>query len=158
MSIYRATVRWSRGTDAFAGHKYSRGHEWVFDGGVVVPASASPQVVRAPWSVTEAVDPEEAFVAAISSCHMLFFLAYAAKAGYIVDAYEDPAEGTLAKNAAGKEVMTHVVLHPRVTFGDRAPAEAEYAELHHRAHDECYIANSVRSEVTVEPTFTTRAG
>ena len=158
MSAYLATVRWSRGSDAFAGYKYSRGHEWVFDGGVVVPASASPQVVRAPYSVTAAVDPEEAFVAALSSCHMLFFLAYAAKAGYIVDAYEDPAEGTLAKNAAGKEVMARVVLHPRVAFQERAPSEEEFAALHHHAHEECYIANSVRSEVVVEPTFTTRAG
>lgn len=153
MSTYHATVRWARGTDAFAGHKYSRGHEWVFDEGVVVPASASPHVVRAPYSVTAAVDPEEAFVAALSSCHMLFFLAFAAKAGYIVDAYEDPATGDLAKNAEGKEVMTRVVLHPHVRFHERAPSAEEFAALHHHAHEECYIANSVRSEVVVEPTL-----
>lgn len=151
MSTYHATVRWRRGSDAFAGYKYSRGHEWAFDEGIVVPASASPHVVRAPWSVTAAVDPEEAFSAALASCHMLFFLAYAAKAGYIVDSYEDQVEGTLAKNLEGKEVMTRVVLRPRVTFQGRAPGEAEFRELHHRAHEDCYIANSVRSEVVVEP-------
>ena len=157
MSTYHATVRWTRGSDAFAGYKYSRGHEWVFDEGVVVPASASPQVVRAPYSVTAAVDPEEAFCAALASCHMLFFLAYAAKAGYIVDSYTDPVSGVLAKNAQGKEVMTHVTLRPAVAFQGRAPDAAEYAALHHRAHEDCYIANSVRSEVALEPTFSVTA-
>jgi organic hydroperoxide reductase OsmC/OhrA len=158
MSTYHATVRWARGADAFTGYHYSRGHEWVFDGGVVVPASASPHVVRAPWSVEAAVDPEEAFVAALSSCHMLFFLAFAAKAGYIVDAYDDPATGDLAKDATGKEVMTRVVLHPQVTFHGRAPSAEEYAALHHHAHEECYIANSVRSEVLVQPTMAVTPG
>ena len=147
----------SRGLDAFVGYKYSRGHEWVFDEGVVVPASASPQV-RAPYSVAAAVDPEEAFIAALSSCQMLFFLAYAAKAGFIVDRYEDPASGDLAKNEAGKEVMTRIVLRPAVTFYRRAPGAAEYAALHHHAHEDCYIANSVKSEVVLEPTFTVHEG
>lgn len=158
MSTYQATVRWSRGADPFAGQQYSRGHEWIFDGGVVVPASASPHVVRAPWSVAAAVDPEEAFIASLSSCHMLFFLSFAAQDGYIVDAYDDPAAGTLARNATGKEAMTRVVLRPKVTFSGDAPGEAEFAELHHRAHEACYIANSVRCEVAVEPTLTTRSG
>ena len=158
MSTYHAIVRWSRGLDAFAGYKYSRGHEWVFDEGVVVPASASPQVVRAPYSVAAAVDPEEAFIAALSSCHMLFFLAFAAKAGFIVDRYEDPASGDLAKNEIGKEFMTRIVLRPAVTFYRRAPGAAEYAALHHHAHEDCYIANSVKSEVVREPTFTVHEG
>lgn len=158
MSTYQATVRWSRGSDPFAAQQYSRGHAWIFDDGVVVPASASPHVVRAPWSVAAAVDPEEAFVAAISSCHMLFFLSFTAQAGYIVDAYDDPAVGTLARNAAGKEAMTRVVLHPMVTFSGHAPGGAEFAELHHRAHEACYIANSVLTEVQVEPTSSTATG
>jgi organic hydroperoxide reductase OsmC/OhrA len=153
MSTYHAVVRWTRGADAFAGYKYSRGHEWVFDEGVVVPASASPQVVRAPYSVAAAVDPEEAFIASLSSCHMLFFLAAAVKGGFIVDAYEDPATGDLAKNAAGKDVMTKVTLRPRVIFNGRAPTAAEYAAMHHTAHEECYIANSVTSEVVLQPTM-----
>ena len=154
MTTYHAIVRWARGTDAFVGYKYSRLHQWVFDEGVVVPASASPHVVRAPYSVAAAVDPEEAFVASLSSCHMLFFLSYAAKAGLIVDSYEDPATGELEKNAVGKEVMARVVLRPRVVFNGSAPSGEEFAALHHRAHEDCYISNSVKSEVALEPTFT----
>lgn len=151
MSEHNAVVRWERGTDAFAGYKYSREHAWHFDEGVVVPASAAPSAVRAPWSVEAAVDPEEALVAALSSCHMLWFLAGAAKAGYIVDRYEDPAVGTMAKNAEGQVAVTLVTLRPRVAFDGKVPSKEEHAALHREAHEFCNIANSVKSEVRCEP-------
>jgi organic hydroperoxide reductase OsmC/OhrA len=151
MSEHNAVIRWERGTDAFAGYKYSRGHAWYFDEGVVVPASASPTSIRAPWAVEAAVDPEEALVAALSSCHMLWFLAGAAKAGYIVDRYEDPASGTMEPDAAGKVAVTRVTLRPRVAFSGKVPSAEEHAALHHAAHELCNIANSVKSEVLCEP-------
>lgn len=151
MSEHKAVIRWERGTDAFAGYKYSRGHSWHFDEGVVVPASAAPSSIRAPWSVEAAVDPEEGLVAALSSCHMLWFLAGAAKAGYIVDRYEDPAVGTMAKNPEGKVAVTLVTLRPRVAFNGKVPSAEEHAALHHEAHELCNIANSVKSEVRCEP-------
>jgi len=153
MSTYTATIRWTRdpGTD-FAKGQYSRAHEWEFDGGAVVPASPSPHIVPAPWNDPAAVDPEEAFVASLSSCHMLFFVDFARRAGFVVDSYVDEAEGVLEKRADGKMWMSRVMLHPRVEFsGEKRPSEAELADLHHRAHEECFIANSVRAEVIVEP-------
>ena len=151
MSTYTATVRWTRdpSTD-FARGQYSRAHEWVFDGGAVVPASPSPHVVPAPWNDPKGVDPEEAFVASLSSCHMLFFVDFARRAGFVVDSYVDEAEGVLEKRADGKMAMTRVTLHPRVTWGGSPPDEAAIADLHHRAHEACFIANSVTTEVTVE--------
>jgi organic hydroperoxide reductase OsmC/OhrA len=151
MSTYTATVRWTRdpGTD-FAKGQYSRVHEWTFDGGAVVPASPSPHVVPAPWSDQAGIDPEEAFVASLSSCHMLFFVDFARRAGFIVDSYVDEAEGVLEKRADGKTAMTRVTLHPRVTWGAVQPEEAAIADLHHRAHEACFIANSVTTEVTIE--------
>jgi organic hydroperoxide reductase OsmC/OhrA len=117
-----------------------------------VPASSSPQAVRAPYSVAAAVDPEEAFVASISSCHMLWFLDIAARAGWTVDSYVDDAVGVMTANAQGKQWVNLVTLRPRVVFaGDPAPDAAEIARLHHVAHEECFIANSVRSEVRIEP-------
>ena len=152
MSIYTATVRWTRdpSTD-FAKGQYSRAHEWVFHGGAVVPASPSPHVVPAPWSDQAGVDPEEAFVASLSSCHMLFFVDFARRDGWVVDSYVDEAEGLLEKRADGKMAMTRVTLHPRVTWNGNPPDEAAIADLHHRAHEACFIANSVTTEVVVEP-------
>jgi organic hydroperoxide reductase OsmC/OhrA len=147
---YTATVRWQRGDQVFTDNKYSRAHDLVFDGGAVVRGSSSPQVVRPPFSDTAAVDPEEALVAALSSCHMLFFLAFAGKGGFRIDSYEDAAVGEMTKNAAGKVYMSKVTLSPRIVFsGDKRPTAAEVAAMHHKSHEECYIANSVKSEVVI---------
>ncbi len=148
---YRATVRWARQEgEAFTDQRYSRVHVWAFDGGVEVPASSAPSSVPLPFSRPDAVDPEEAFVAALSSCHMLFFLHLAARRGFIVDRYEDHAVGVMAKNERGKLHVARVTLDPRIDFsGARRPTPDDIAELHHRSHEECYIANSVRTEVTV---------
>ena len=151
MSIYTATIRWTRKPDeAFAKGQYSRAHEWAFDGGAVVPASPSPHIVPAPWNDPSGVDPEEAFVASLSSCHMLFFVDFARRAGIVVDSYVDEAEGVLEKRADGKMAMTKVTLRPRVTWGGNAPDAAVIADLHHRAHEACFIANSVNTEVTID--------
>ena len=148
---YTATIRWSRdGAEGFAKGQYSRAHEWGFDGGAVVPASASPHVVPAPWSDAAGVDPEEAFVASLSSCHMLFFLDFARRAGFVIDAYVDDAEGVLEKGADGRMAMTRVTLRPRVEWSGDAPDAAALADLHHKAHEACFMANSVTSEVVVE--------
>ncbi len=151
MSTYTATIRWSRnGAEGFAKGQYSRAHEWAFDGGAVVPASASPHVVPKPWSDERGVDPEEAFVASLSSCHMLFFVDFARRDGFVVDSYIDEAEGVMEKRGDGKMAMTRVRLQPRVEWGgDKRPDTAEAADLHHRAHEACYIANSVNTEVLV---------
>jgi organic hydroperoxide reductase OsmC/OhrA len=147
---YKATVLWARDGAAFTDQKYSRGHVWRFDGGVEVPASSAPSSVPLPYSRADAVDPEEAFVAALSSCHMLFFLWLAAKAGFVVDAYEDHARGVMTRDERGKLFVSKVTLDPRIAFsGDKRPSSEEIAELHHRSHEECFIANSVRSEVVV---------
>lgn len=152
MAIYAATTVWRRNGAAFTDNKYSRAHEWRFDEGVVVPASSSPHVVPPPYSVVAAVDPEEAFVASLSSCHMLFFLANAAKGGFVVDEYVDAAEGTLARNAAGKMAMTTVTLRPKCVFAvDRQPTREEELALHHRAHAECFIASSVNTAIECIP-------
>jgi organic hydroperoxide reductase OsmC/OhrA len=153
---YRATVLWRRGDQPFIDRRYSRGHVWRFDEGVEVPASSSPFVVPN-HSIAAAIDPEEAFVASLSSCHMLFFLDLAARAGFRVDAYEDAATGEMGKNEAGKLIVAKVTLNPAIVFsGDKRPSEAEIAALHHRSHEECFIANSVRTEVVtaiVPPQF-----
>jgi organic hydroperoxide reductase OsmC/OhrA len=152
MSIYIATIRWGRGDQPFTDNKYSRGHRWIFDGGLEVPASSSPHVVPPPYSQTRAVDPEEAFVASLSSCHMLWFLSLAAKRRFCVDSYVDDATGVMAKNAKGKLAMTLVTLRPKAAFiGDRVPDSREIDAIHHEAHAECFIANSVLTEVRCEP-------
>jgi organic hydroperoxide reductase OsmC/OhrA len=152
MSNYSATISWSRNGQIFTDNRYSRGHSWRFDGGTEVPASASPQIVPLPMSVEAAVDPEEAFVAALSSCHLLWFLSIAAKRGYVVDSYVDEAAGLMAKNDAGKLMMTTVTLRPLVVFGGtKQPDQAALEALHHAAHEQCFIANSVRSDVRIEP-------
>ena len=152
MSSYTATIRWNRkGEGDFSKGQYSRAHEWEFDGGARVPASPSPHIVREPWSDPKGVDPEEAFVASLSACHMLFFVDFARRAGFTVDEYVDQAQGLLEQRADGKTAMTRVELHPRIAWAGTAPDDAAIAELHHRAHEACFIANSVNTEVTVEP-------
>src|SRR5919112_4985288 len=132
MSTYTATIRWSRTGDGdFTKGQYSRAHEWAFDGGHVMTASASPHIVPAPWSDAAGVDPEEAFVASLSSCHMLFFLDFARRAGFVIDSYVDEAEGVLEKNAEGKMAMTRVTLSPNVTWAGDPPDETAVADLHH---------------------------
>jgi organic hydroperoxide reductase OsmC/OhrA len=152
MARHTATVFWRRHPDDdFKANTYSRKHEWRFDGGITVPGSPSPSVVPLPMSAEEAVDPEEAFVASLSSCHMLFFLSIAAKRGFVVDSYEDEAVGLLGKGDDGKTWMTEVTLRPRVSFHGDAPDADALEQLHHQAHELCYIANSVRTKITVEP-------
>jgi organic hydroperoxide reductase OsmC/OhrA len=148
---YTATVRWRREPSAsFTDNRYSREHVWVFDGGTEVPASPSPGNVPAPWSRADAVDPEEGFVAALSSCHMLFFLAFAAKRGFVADSYEDHAVGIMERNERAKLYVSRVTLDPKIAWsGDKRPSAEEVAEMHHRSHEECYLANSVRTEVVV---------
>ena len=155
MSEYSAKISWYRGDDeAYLDNKYSRGHEWKFDGGVTIPASASPQVVPLPYSVAQNVDPEEAFVASLSSCHMLFFLSIAAKRQYIVDEYIDNATGIMDKDVTGLEWMTRVTLRPLIKFsGEKLPDYELLEKMHHRAHQLCFIANSVKTEVVTEIIF-----
>src|SRR5690349_21485463 len=144
MGTYTATVVWTRAADAaFTDNKYSRGHEWRFDGGVTVPASSSPSVVPPPLSRADAVDPEEAFIASLSSCHMLFFLFYAAKGGLKIDRYEDQAVGEMGKNANGATAMLKVRLRPRISWAGNSPTAEQLDKLHHAAHASCFIANSV---------------
>lgn len=152
MQRYLASISWERGDQPFIDNRYSRRHRLRFDGGVEVPASSSPHVVREPLSDPTAVDPEELFVAALSSCHMLWFLSIAAQAGFRVDDYVDHAEGVMARDASGRMAMTQVTLRPRVTCsGDRLPSPEEFERLHHQAHEECFIANSIRADVRCEP-------
>jgi organic hydroperoxide reductase OsmC/OhrA len=147
---YRADVVWTREGAVFTDNRYSRGHVWRFDGGVEVPASSSPLSVKLPLSREDAVDPEEALVASVSSCHMLFFLGFAAKAGFVVDKYEDAALGVMTKNEQGKLFVSKITLSPAISFsGSKRPSAQELDALHHHAHEECYVANSVRAEVVV---------
>ena len=151
MSIYTAQIDWSRGDAVFTDNRYSRAHRWRFDGGVEVPASSSPHVVRVPWSDPANVDPEEAFVAALSSCHMLTFLWLAAGEGLRIDSYSDAAEGVMENNPQGRQAVTRVTLRPQVLFsGEKRPTEADVQRLHHSAHEQCFLANSVRTGIAVE--------
>jgi len=151
MGTYTATVSWQRGEQAFTDGKYSRAHVWRFDGGAVVPASSSPHSVPLPYSDASAVDPEEALVAAVSSCHMLWFLSLAAEQGFVVDSYRDTAEAQLGPIGYGRQGITDIVLRPQVTFsGALRPQAAAVEALHHVAHERCYIANSLRTAVRVE--------
>ncbi len=152
MAEHKAVVVWNRDGATFTDNRYSRGHRWLFDGGVEVPASSSPQVVPPPMSVAAAVDPEQAFVASLSSCHMLWFLSIAAKRGFVVESYRDEAVGALAKDASGKLAMTRVTLRPEVHFGgDKRPTADEVVAMHHAAHEQCFIASSVKTDVRCEP-------
>ncbi|MGF6226693.1 organic hydroperoxide reductase OsmC/OhrA [Inquilinus ginsengisoli] len=150
MSQYQATVLWQRPPDvAFTDGRYSRAHLWRFDGGVEVPASASPHVVPPPFSAPEGVDPEEAYIAALSSCHMLTFLSIAAKRRFAVDGYSDAVEGMMEKNADGRIAVTRAVLNPRVTYAGPAPDRATEEAMHHAAHEQCFLANSVKTEIEI---------
>jgi organic hydroperoxide reductase OsmC/OhrA len=152
MSEHLATVEWSRDGQVFSDNKYARAHDWRFDGGAVVRGSSAPTSVPVPMSDPAAVDPEEALVAAVSSCHMLFFLGYAARSGFVVDGYRDDAVGVLGRDERGRMSITAVTLRPKVVFsGEKQPDEAAIGDLHHRAHEACYVANSIRAAVTVEP-------
>ncbi|EEG09223.1 OsmC family protein [Pseudogulbenkiania ferrooxidans] len=154
MAQYTAEVLWQRGEQDFLGNRYSRRHVLRFDSGVEVPGSSSPHVVPVPMSDASAVDPEEAFVASLSSCHMLWFLSIAARRAFCVERYFDAAVGVMAKNAAGKMAMTVVTLRPEVTFsGERLPTREQLDQMHHEAHEECFIANSVKTEVRCEPVY-----
>lgn len=152
MSSFTAHVHWERDAGDFLQHQYSRAHEWSFDGGLTVPASASPDIVPLPLSCAENVDPEEAFVASLASCHMLFFLDIAAQKGYVVDSYDDRPVGKMRKNSQGRFYIGKVTLHPEVRFsGETLPQREQSDEIHALAHEECFIANSVLSELTIEP-------
>lgn len=154
MAQYTAETIWLRGDDDFLGNRYSRRHILRFDGGVDVTGSSSPHVVPVPYSDTVAVDPEEMFVSSLSSCHMLWFLSIAAKRKFVVDSYKDAAVGVMEKNSQGKLAMSVVTLRPDVIFsGDKLPTRAELDQIHHEAHRECFIANSVKSEVRCEPVY-----
>lgn len=152
MAEYFAEVIWQRGEQPFLDNRYSRRHLIRFDGGAEMPGSSSPHVVPLPMSDAAAVDPEEAFVASLSSCHMLFFLHIAAKRGFRVDSYRDQAVGVMKKNAQGKLAMTQVTLRPEVHFsGESLPTRQQIEDMHHESHAECFIANSVLTEVLCEP-------
>ncbi len=151
MASYTCTVSWARAGADFSGRKYSRAHRWSFDGGAVVAGSSSPLSVPLPYSDPAAVDPEEALVAAVSSCHMLWFLDFAARRGFVLESYIDNAVGRMGRNEHGKMAIVEVCLRPALVFGgSRVPADAEVDALHHEAHDHCYIAHSIRAEVRVE--------
>lgn len=147
---YTARISWSRDDAVFTDGRYSRAHAWDFDGGVTVPASSSPNNVRPPFSRSDAVDPEEALVAAASSCHMLSFLYLAARRGVRVDRYVDDAVGVMTPNERGKLWVSRITLRPAIDFGDTPPSAEVLAALHHEAHEECYIASSLKTEIVVE--------
>ena len=152
MHNYEAKVSWTRGaSEKFTDNRYSRAHQWAFDSGITVRASSSPSVVPLPLSVADAVDQREALVASTSSCHMLYFLFFAAKKGFVVDSYVDNASGVLEKNAAGKMSMSRITLRPSIAFAGASPSPEDLDSLHHAAHEECFIANSLKSEIVVEP-------
>jgi len=151
MATHNATIDWRRADHDLPEGQYGTGHVWEFDGGAVVPASASPHVVKPPASVAANVDPEEAFVAALSSCHMLFYLYLAEKVGFPVATYRDAAEGLMERVGKGKQAITRVTLRPEITYVDAAPDAAKEDDLHHQSHEACFIANSAKSEVVVEP-------
>lgn len=151
MHTYEATVAWSRGEQPFTDNRYSRGHTWSFDGGIQLPASSSPHVVPLPMSVEANVDPEEALVASASSCHMLFFLGIAAKRGFVVDSYVDRASGAMEKNGDGKIAMTRITLRPEIVFGGECrPTPDDIKRIHHESHEQCFIANSLKTDITIE--------
>lgn len=154
MAQYFATISWSRGDQKFSDNQYSRAHLWSFDGGAIVEASSSPHIVPLPYSVESNVDPEEAFVASLSSCHMLFFLSIAAKKRLIVDSYDDEAVGTMGKDSEGREFVETVTLKPKAVFsGEKQPTEEVLEKMHHQAHELCFIANSVKTKILTEVRF-----
>lgn len=152
MSAFTAKISWKNDSpETFTKNRYSRAHTWVFDGGIEVPASSSPHAVRLPYSVENAVDPEEALVASAASCHMLTFLWIASKKGFLIDSYEDNAVGEMTRNDEGREWISKITLDPQIGWsGDKFPTSEELAEMHHEAHKECFIANSIKSEVVIK--------
>src|SRR5580658_8214798 len=151
MSEHKATISWQRTGSDFLSGRYSREHTWTFDGGLTIPASPSPSVVPAPYSNPAHVDPEEAYVAAISSCHMLTYLYLACREGFQVDRYLDEAVGVMTKNAQGVPWVSSVTLNPWIAFsGSKLPATADEQRLHHLAHEQCFSANSIKTEVAVK--------
>ena len=151
MSEHRATIDWRLETADFVYERYNRAHTWTFDGGIRVPAAAAPANIPVSAAAAPGVDPEQAFVAALSSCHMLWFLHLACKRKFKVTRYRDEADGVLEKRADGKEAITRVTLRPLVSFDGTAPTPEQHAQLHEKAHERCFIANSVNSEVRIEP-------
>lgn len=151
MSEHRATIDWRRGDAAFDYETYSRGHVLRFEGGIEVPARAAPSAIPPTAAGGPGVDPEQAFVASLSSCHMLWFLHFACRAGHVVERYVDEASGVLGKAADGRMAMTRVTLNPVVTFSGAAPGAEAHAALHEKAHERCFIANSVTTEVVLQP-------
>jgi organic hydroperoxide reductase OsmC/OhrA len=150
MSEYKAIIKWQRTSPDFLKGRYSREHTWTFDGGVTIPASPSPSVVPAPYSNPANVDPEEAFVASVSSCHMLTFLHVASRQGFQIDSYEDESVGLLTKNEKGVPWVSRVTLTPKISYsGSKLPTPADAEKLHHLAHEQCFIANSIKTEVVV---------
>lgn len=150
MAGYTSTLTWQREDQIFTDGKYSRAHTIAFDGGVTMPASSSPHVVKVPLSRLDAVDPEEMLVASLSSCHALFFLDFARRAGFVVDSYVDEAEGEIGKDERGRIAMTKVALNPAIAWsGEKQPTGEELRELHHKAHEACFIANSFRGDVVI---------
>jgi len=154
MAEYSVEALWQRGTQDFLDHRYSRRHLLRFEGGLAIPGSSSPHVVPIPMSDATALDPEEAFVSALCSCHMLWFLSIAARRGFRVDRYCDAASGVMARNAAGKTMMSLVTLRPQIVFsGDPLPTRTQVEQMHELAHQDCFIANSVKTTVRCEPVF-----
>lgn len=151
MPDHTATIRWENTGEDFLRGKYSREHTWTFDGGATLAASPSPHVVPVPWSNPALIDPEEAFVASLASCHMLTFLYVAARGGFAVSTYEDTAVGAMSKNEKGIPWVSRVTLHPKIAYADKTPTPEEAEKLHHLAHEQCFIANSVKTEVVVTP-------
>lgn len=149
--IYTSETIWQRGTQPFTDKRYSRGHVLRFDGGIEVPGSSSPLSVPLPYSVAAAIDPEEALVSAVSSCHMLWFLGIAAQRGHVIDSYHDQAEGLMGPNAQERLAITRVTLRPHIVFsGTSLPTQDEIDAMHHEAHEKCYIANSIKADVVIE--------
>jgi organic hydroperoxide reductase OsmC/OhrA len=152
MSKHTATIRWQNHGPDFLQRQYSREHTWQFDGGAVVPASPSPHIVPAPWSNAASVDPEEAFVASVASCHMLWFLHMACDAGFLAESYDDAAEGVMTKNERRVLWISQITLRPRIIWGGtKVPTTDEIGHLHHLAHAQCFIANSIKTDVQVQP-------
>jgi len=151
MSEHKATIHWKRESPDFLKGKYSREHTWTFDGGMTIAASPSPTVVPVPYSNPANVDPEEAYIAAVSSCHMLTFLHLASRAGFTVDKYDDEAIGVMTKNEKGSQWVSSIILRPKIIYsGEKLPSLQDEGELHHKAHEQCFIANSIKTVVTVE--------
>jgi len=154
MATYTAKLEWTRRAAKFTDQRYSRAHTWQFDGGATLPASSSPYHVPVPYSDPAAVDPEEAYVAALASCHMLWFLYLAAGRGFVVNTYTDQPSGMMDRDDAGRNVITRVTLAPHVVFaGDRRPTDAAYEALHHEAHEACFLANSVKTIIVTKGTW-----